>query len=55
NENYGPCFGDKDLWMHSDFSQSNNCSSERDDYEIQITEHRKFSVSEYEVFKIIKN
>ncbi|RIB21069.1 hypothetical protein C2G38_2034689 [Gigaspora rosea] len=54
DESYGPCFGDKDLWMQGDFSQPDSCSSKEDDYETWITKHRKFSVSEYEVFKIIK-
>ncbi|CAG8629305.1 9518_t:CDS:2 [Acaulospora colombiana] len=54
DETYGPCFGDKDLWMHGNFSMMDSCSSKEDDYEAWITKHRKFAVSEYEVFKIIK-
>ncbi|CAG8567402.1 11453_t:CDS:2 [Gigaspora rosea] len=27
DKSYGPCFGNKDLWMHSNFSQPNSCSS----------------------------
>ncbi|CAG8533624.1 8506_t:CDS:2, partial [Cetraspora pellucida] len=54
DESHGPCFGDKDLWMQGDFSQPDSCSSKEDDYETLITKHRKFSVSEYEVFKVIK-
>ncbi|CAG8615924.1 15577_t:CDS:2 [Dentiscutata heterogama] len=54
DERYGPCFGDKDLWMNGNFDQPNSCSSQRDDYESQITGNQKFFVSEYEVFKIIK-
>ncbi|CAG8472070.1 17048_t:CDS:2, partial [Cetraspora pellucida] len=54
DESHGPCFGDKDLWMQGDFSHPDSCSSKEDDYETWITKHRKFSVSEYEVFKIIK-
>ncbi|CAG8507577.1 8402_t:CDS:2 [Acaulospora morrowiae] len=54
DENYGPCFGDKDLWMYGDFSVTDSCSSKEDDYETWITKHRKFAISEYEVFKIIR-
>ncbi|CAG8572595.1 5061_t:CDS:2 [Dentiscutata heterogama] len=54
DEGYGPCFGDKDLWMRGNFSQPDSCSSQRDDYESRVTRHQKFFVSEYEVFKIIK-
>jgi hypothetical protein len=54
DENYGPCFGDKDLWMQGNFSQMDSCSCKEDDYEAPIIKHRKFSVIEYEVFKVIK-
>ncbi|CAJ0847458.1 17520_t:CDS:2 [Entrophospora sp. SA101] len=54
DDSYGPCFGDKDLWMYGNFDKPESCSSKEDDYETWITKSRKFGVSEYEVFKIIK-
>ncbi|CAI2166292.1 12586_t:CDS:2 [Funneliformis geosporum] len=54
DDNYGPCFGDKDLWMQGNFNHIDSCSCKEDDYEAPITKHRKFYVTEYEVFKVIK-
>ncbi|CAG8742475.1 9233_t:CDS:2, partial [Funneliformis caledonium] len=54
DDNYGPCFGDKDLWMQGNFNHIDSCSCKEDDYEAPITKHRKFYVIEYEVFKVIK-
>ncbi|CAG8459940.1 12107_t:CDS:2 [Funneliformis caledonium] len=49
----GPCFGDKDLWMTSNFNEDENCSAVKDDYELEITPTEKFSVDEYEVFQVL--
>ncbi|CAG8721341.1 11575_t:CDS:1 [Gigaspora rosea] len=54
DESYGPCFGGKDLWMRDNFNQPKSCSAQKDDYETLITKHNEFTVSEYEVFEIIK-
>ncbi|GBC45902.1 uncharacterized protein OCT59_005466 [Rhizophagus irregularis] len=50
----GPCFGDKDLWMTSNFNEDENCSAVKDDYDFEITSTEKFAVDEYEVFQVLK-
>ncbi|CAG8747956.1 28431_t:CDS:2 [Gigaspora margarita] len=55
DESYGPCFGDKDLWMRGNFNQPKSCSAQKDDYKTLITKyHNEFAISEYEVFEIFK-
>ncbi|CAJ0904742.1 14431_t:CDS:2 [Entrophospora sp. SA101] len=36
--NYGPCFGDKDLCMKGCFNESGSCSAQKDDYCTSITD-----------------
>ncbi|RIA95819.1 hypothetical protein C1645_454102 [Glomus cerebriforme] len=50
----GPCFGDKDLWMTSNFNEDENCSAVKDDYDFEIASTEKFAVDEYEVFQVLK-
>ncbi|RHZ49015.1 hypothetical protein Glove_535g25 [Diversispora epigaea] len=54
DKSYGPCFGDKDLWMKNNFKDYDSCSSDKDDYSERITSLSKFWVMEYEVFKVIR-
>ncbi|CAG8562438.1 186_t:CDS:1 [Funneliformis mosseae] len=53
----GPCFGSGDLVMggtHANFNLDLGCSCKRQSYERHlITNHDRFSVDEYEIFKII--
>ncbi|CAJ0912674.1 10629_t:CDS:2 [Entrophospora sp. SA101] len=46
--NYGPCFGDKDLCMKGCFNESGSCSAQKDDYCTSITDCKVFSIDEYE-------
>ncbi|CAI2169746.1 16538_t:CDS:10 [Funneliformis geosporum] len=53
----GPCFGSGDLVMggtHANFNLELGCSCKRQSYERHlITNHDRFSVDEYEIFKVI--
>ncbi|CAG8645872.1 6502_t:CDS:2, partial [Acaulospora morrowiae] len=54
DKTYGPCFGDKDLWMRNNFNAYDSCSSDKDDYSDKVTTLSKFWVMEYEVFQVIR-
>ncbi|CAG8710908.1 16477_t:CDS:1 [Acaulospora colombiana] len=54
DKTYGPCFGDKGLWMKTNFNAYDSCSSDKDDYSERVTTLNKFWVMEYEVFQVVK-
>jgi hypothetical protein len=49
---YGPCFGDKDLWLQSKFDDEGAITSQKDDYVEGVTDTSVFSCSEFEVFQV---
>jgi hypothetical protein len=51
---HGPCFGDKDLWMRNKFNEYQSCSCEKDDYSESVLNYSRFSVTEYEVFAVMR-
>jgi hypothetical protein len=49
-KNKGPCFGEQDLWVHSN---SRSGESKQKSYKTKIIDSETFEIEEYEVFQII--